>query len=124
MVRAFYNEELVRIEGEPYRLVIDFAAIDAAEALLGQSYDTVIAEITSKSPEPRASVVGKVVWGMLRRHHPEVTIDQVATMMYGSDAAAIGAAMGNLIQRAFNTAEEPEAKGKNPRKPRGASKPS
>lgn len=122
MLQAFYNEEAVAVGGDTYRLVIDFAAIDAVESLLGRSFGDVVNEVLK--PNAPVSLIGKVVWGLLRRHHPELTIDQVASLLFGEPGVAVGAAVGKLIEAAFNLAPatEEKEKGKNPRKPRGASK--
>ena len=121
MLQAFYNEEAVTVGGDTYRLVINFRAIDATESLLGRSYNTILGEITS--PDAPLSLVGKVLWGMLREHHPDVSLDQTASLLFGETGIKVGMAVSKLLNAAFSEAEDkPEAKGKNPRKPRGASK--
>lgn len=118
MPKPFYNEQTVEIDGEVIRLVINFRAIDATEQLLGLGYD----EILSEMQKPKASVglTGKVLWGLLREHHPEMSFDQILTLQAGKNGVVTALAIGKLFEAAFPE----EEKGKNPPKPRGASKPS
>lgn len=122
MLKPFYHEQAVTIDGETLRLVINFAAIDATEHLLGKPFPAVL-EAFSQPVQP-LGVLGKVVWGLLREHHPEVSLDQAASLLFGENGLRVGAAVSLLLNAAFPAAEEGKAKAKNPRKPRGASKPS
>ncbi|KQM88658.1 hypothetical protein ASE67_02645 [Sphingomonas sp. Leaf23] len=126
MLAAFYHEEQLTVGDETLRLVINFAALDAVESLTGRAFDRILADFTKKDAEPQLSLQGKVVWGLLRQHHPEITLDQVAALLFGPTGARIGAAIAKLMAAAFPAAEpaDPKAKGANPRKPRGASNPS
>lgn len=122
-LKAFYNEEAVQVDGETYRLVINFRAIDATESLLGGvPFNDVLEELSSG--KQRLGVIGKVLWGMLREHHPDVTLDQAASLMFGETGVAAGMAVHKLLEAAFPVAEPGKPKGKNPPKRRGASKPS
>ena len=124
MPKPFYAEQAVVIDGETLRLAINFRAIDATEQLmkpLGFSgYDEILEEI--QKPSCPVGVTGRVVWGLLREHHPELSLDETASLLFGANALKVGIALNELLQAAFPTAEI--AKGENPPKPRGASKPS
>jgi hypothetical protein len=125
MLRPFYNEEQVNIgtteEPEILTLVFNFRAIDAIETLTGEQMDAVAREVLSG--EPRLSVTGKVLWGLLREQHSDATLDQAAGLMFDKERSVpVGLAMGQLLLRAFNI--ETKAKDENPPKRRGASKPS
>ena len=126
MLAAFYHEEQLTVGDETLRLVINFAALDAVESLTGRAFDRILADFTKPDAEPQLSLQGKVVWGLLRQHHPEITLDQVAALLFGPTGARIGAAIAKLMAAAFPAAEpaDPKAKGANPRRPRGASNPS
>lgn len=118
MPKPFYNEQLVEIEGEKFRLVLNFKAIDATEQLSGRDYDDILAELQSK--DCRTGTMGRAVWGLLREHHPEVTIDETLSLMAGeANGKKIGIALGLLLDAAFPTAEK--AKDENPPGPRGQS---
>ena len=121
-LKPFYNEQAVTVDGEAYRLVINFRTIDAIETLLGEPFDTVIHELGQE--RQHLGLVGKVLWGLLREHHPEITLDQTASLMFGDTGVAVGMAVRRLLEAAFPTGEPQKEKGKNPPKPRGASKPS
>lgn len=120
MPKPFYNEQSVVIDGETIRLVIDFRAIDATEQLLEMGYDLILEEI-QKSGSP-LGFQAKVLWGLLREHHPEMTFDEIMPMLLGENAVTVGLALTALFEAAFPVAEK--ERGQNPPKPRGASKPS
>ena len=120
-MRPFYDEELIEVDGEKLTLAIDFRAIDVIEGTVGEPMPSVLAQLFS-TPAP-LSRSGKVLWALLLRHHDEVTVEEAAGLMFTEHANRVGLAMGGLLQRAFNLAD-PKAKGKNPPKRPGASKPS
>ena len=120
----FYHEVAVPLEDETFRLVLDFAALDAIESETGRPFDGILREFTSPGAEPATSLQAKVVWGLLRRHHPDIALDQVLTLIYSTASSAIGIGMGKLFETAFPRAEpaKKKAKAANPPKPRGASR--
>lgn len=114
MPKPFYHEQSIEIDGETIILAIDFRAIDATEELIGLDYDEVLEKI--QKPKPKTGLMGKVVWGLLRKHHPAMSWDEILTMLAGSNGAITGMAIGKLFEAAFPE----EEKGKNPLEPRGA----
>jgi hypothetical protein len=120
MVQPFYNEEAVTADGETYRLVINFRTIDATESVLGRSYDSVLREMLIGKPS--VGLQARVVWGLLREHHSDITLEQADALARGKSGKLFGFAIGNLFQAAFPFAGEPKEKGPNPPKRRGASK--
>lgn len=122
-MRPFHNEAQVPLrDGTSLRLVLNFRAIDAIEGVVGKPMPAILPDLITGAAS--YSVVAKFVWGLLLEHHPELTMDQVAGLMFGEDGEAVGVVIGDLIRRAFNIGEEPKEKGANPPKRRGASKPS
>lgn len=119
-LKPFHHEQSVVIDGEALTLTINFRAIDATEQLLGRGYDEIIDEI--QQPSAPVGLTGKVLWGLLREHHPDLSLDQILTLQFGDNGVTMGLAIQQLLTAAFPTAEK--EKGKNPPKPRGASKPS
>jgi hypothetical protein len=117
-MRSFYHEGQVEVEGETLHLVCNFRAIDVIESLTGEKMTDILGQMI----DPPHSLVGKVLWGLLREKHEGVTLDQAAGVGFGPDGAKVGLVMGDVLRRAFNIGEE--AKDKNPPKRRGASKPS
>ena len=117
MLKPFYNEETVEIEGEVFQLVLNFRSIDATESVALKSWAEILDEITGDSP--RQGTIGRVLWGLLRENHPEITLDQTATLMFGETGVRVGLAVKRLLDAAFNGAEE-KTKGENPLEPRGA----
>jgi hypothetical protein len=125
-IQAFRHEEVVKIGDDALRLVLNFRALDAIESETQRPFDTILSQLTARGAVPPTSLVSRVVWGLLREHHADIDIDQATGLTNGADASAIGVAMGKLFETAFPRAAAPDPKAKpaNPRKPRGASKPS
>lgn len=123
MLQAYYHEESVTVGGETYRLVLNFKTIDATESVLGgRSYDSILGEILSGSPS--IGLQARVVWGLLREHHPEIPLELASSLARGEAGETVGIALAKLIQAAFPTAQGTKEKGKNPPKRRGVSTPS
>lgn len=119
-MQPFYNEAQAPLsDGTVLRLVVNFRSIDAFEGLVGKSMETMLPEIASG--RAGYGIVGKFVWSLLLEHHPELTMDQIAGLMFGEDGDAVGVVVGHLIQRAFNLGEVQE-KAANPPKRRGQSR--
>lgn len=116
MPKPFYAEQLVEIDGEKIKLAINFKAIDATEQLSGRDYDSILSEL--QSSDCRTGTMGRAVWGLLREHHPEFTLDETLSLLSGQvNGVKIGIALRLLLEAAFPTAE---AKDENPPEPRGA----
>lgn len=119
MPKPFYHEQLVEVDGEKLLLAINFKAITATERFLdGRGYDKILEEL--QSDDCPVETTGAVIWGLLREHHPTVSIDETASLLFGPNAVVVGMALSQLLQAAFPVAEK--GKDKNPRKPRGASR--
>lgn len=119
MPQAFYHERVIDHDGEKLRLVINFKGIDATEQLFGgRGYDSILDEL--QEDDCPIGTTGRVVWGLLREHHPEVTIDEAASLLFGETGVKIGLALSELLPAAFPATEK--AKGANPPKPRGRSR--
>jgi hypothetical protein len=116
-MRSFYHEGQVEVEGETLHLVCNFRAIDVIESVTEQKMTDILPQLV----DPPHSLIGKVLWGLLREKHEGVTLDQAAGVGFGPSGAAVGLVMGDVLRRAFNIGEE-KAEGKNPPKPRGRSK--
>lgn len=72
---------------------------------------------------PPLSLVATVLWGLLREHHPDMTLDEVTGLMFTSKHAnRLPLGMQTLLSRHFDFTEPKKAKAKNPPKPRGQSK--
>lgn len=109
-MRSFFAEGLFETdEGERLSLVCDFYSIDVVEQITGLNWDMDI--IPQLASPPRALAV-KVLYGLLRKRHPEITLDEAAGVSYDKNSIALWAVMGDVIRRATNIApaetEEPE----------------
>lgn len=116
----FYHEGFVEVDGEKLHLVCDFYAIDCIESVVGEN----MSDLVRKTTEWPDSVAVKVLWGMLRRKHEGITLDQAAGVGLGSNGREVGLVMFDVLFRAFPPAKEDEDKPVGPPERRGASKPS
>jgi hypothetical protein len=124
---SFYDEEIVQVGDVTLRLAIDFSIIRIIEATAISDRVTPMPEVVAMlfADPPALSILGVVFYALLRRHHDDISMDQAAGVMFGEHAQRVGMAMYQLIVRSMNlTDTSKKAKDKNPRKPRGASKPS
>lgn len=120
-MRPFYADGSIENEdGDKLTLVCDFYTIEIVEEITGQNWDDIIPQLINP---PRALAV-KVLYGLLRKRHEGITLDEAAGLSYDKNAIAIWAVMGDVIRRACNFADGEEAKEENPPKRRGRSKPS
>ena len=114
-MKPFYHEAQVEAEGEKLTLVCDFYAIDAIESITGEDWDDLLPRLTSRS------VGTKVLWGLLRRKHEGITLDEAASIAFGKDQQLVGLAMGDVIRRACNL-ELPEGEESSKKKRSGRSR--
>jgi hypothetical protein len=114
-MRSFYHEGQVEVDGETLHLVCNFRAIDVIESVTGEK----MTEILPQLIDPPHSLVGKVLWGLLREKHEGVTLDEAAGVGFGPDGEKVGVVMGDVLRRSFNLGE---VKDENPPTRRGRSK--
>lgn len=118
-MRPFFAEGLIETEdGEKLTLVCDFYALDVIEQVTGQSWDDILPQLANA---PRALAV-KVLYGLLRKRHQGITLDEAAGVAFDKNQAAIGAVMGDVIRRACNIGGDEEEAGPAKKKPSGRSK--
>lgn len=120
MLQPFHNEEAVRVGEDTYRLVLNFRAIDATETQLGgRSYESILNELLVGRPS--VGLQARVVWGLLREHHPHISLEEADALARGPSSGDIGVALGKLLHAAFPIIQEPKAKDANPQVRRGRS---
>jgi hypothetical protein len=105
-MKSFYHEGQVEADGETLTLVCDFGAITAIESVTGQDWDDIVPQLA----KPSRTLSVQVLWGLLRRKHEGVTLDQAAGAAFGNDQAKVGQCMFEVIARACNLTDEEEAK--------------
>jgi hypothetical protein len=121
-LKPFYHEASIALsEDFMLKMVVDIGVVDRIERLFESNMDDIILEMLSS-----VTVMTKVLWGVTRPNHEELTLGQVAGILRPSDpekkalAEAVVMALGDLIRRAFLVqAVEPEPK-KAPRKRKAA----
>lgn len=118
-MRPFYAEGQIETEdGDKLTLVCDFYTIDVVESITGQNWDEIIPQLVNP---PRALAV-QVLYGLLRKRHEGITLDDAAGVSYDKNSIAIWAVMGDVIRRACNFAESEETAEDAKKKPSGRSK--
>jgi hypothetical protein len=115
-LKPFYNEAQVAVGDDlTLRLVIDFGVVDRLEGLLGIPLDDAIDKINSS-----AAMMGKFLWAMTRPHHGDLSLDQIAGLLFNKEhGPAIVVTLGNLVRSTFNIGEPEGKDDKNPRKRSG-----
>lgn len=114
-MKSFYHEGQVEVDGETLHLVCNFRALDVIESVTGEKMSGILPQLV----DPPHSLVGKVLWGLLREKHEDVTLDQAAGVAFGDGGEKVGLVMGDVLRRAFNIGAE---KKPNPPKRRGTSR--
>lgn len=125
MIPTFYHEEVVKVGDDTLRLSLDFLALDAIERETQRPFDGILQELTSGAETPANALSSRVVWGLLRTHHPDIDIGQATWLANSPSNVALGVAIAKLLESAWPRAEVPkpgQAKPAHPRKPRGALK--
>lgn len=100
MPKPFFNEEMVEVDGETLHLVLNFRAIDCIESLTGQTMNTIIGGAIGGDMPLSLSV--KVLWGLLREKHEDLSLDDASGYAFGDDSGKIGMAVSELLSRGFN----------------------
>lgn len=107
---AFRATEAVKCGDEEYTLAIDIEIIDALEDEFDLGFDKLISKVVSGG---RIGQISRLLRGLLSRHHPDITLDDVGglAMEY---AGAFGDAISRLITKASPQEDGSEAKDENP----------
>lgn len=120
-LKPFYFEaEVEAAEGFVLRMSVNFGVINRLEALLDKGMDELLGDLAGQ-----ASVMGKFLWAMTREHHSDLSLDQIAGIMFSKDyGPAVVATLGNLVRNAFNIGEpeEGEQSSRPPKRSVGASR--
>lgn len=113
MSNPFKGEAVATLaDGRALRLAFDFnALIEAEDALPGESMTEVLAAMARNPGErvrpPRLKVLRALLYGGLRRYHPDHTVADAGDML-GSDSAVLAPAVMAGMGAAFGG---PEASG-------------
>lgn len=106
-MKSFYHEGQVEADGESLTLVCDFGAIMAIEGVTGENWDDIVPQLAA----PSRTLSVQVLWGLLRRKHEGITLDQAAGVAFGKDQAAVGQCMFEVIARACNIVDDEKTGG-------------
>jgi hypothetical protein len=101
-MQSFYHEGQVEVDGETLTLVCDFGAIMAIESVTGENWDDIVPQLAA----PSRTLSVQVLWGLLRRKHEGITLDQAAGVAFGDEQAKVGQCMFEVIARACNIADD------------------
>lgn len=98
-MRAFFAEGQFETDGgERLTLVCDFQTIDVVESVTGENWDDILPQLI----KPPKSLAVKVLYGLLRKRHEGITLDEAAALFYDQNSIALWAVMGDVIARACN----------------------
>jgi len=100
------GEAGIEVEGQSYVLAFDVNAMCEVEYLLDQPTDRILRALTASPP---LHVVRALLWGGLRRHHPDLDLQAVGALMekMGGAGKALEA-IGEALVSAFPEAEDPD----------------
>lgn len=115
MANAVKGEASIEVEGQTYVLAFDINAMCEVEYILDRSTDRILRELAAV---PALNVVRALLWGGLRRHHPDVDLKGAGELIetLGGPGPALEG-IGQALVNAF-----PEARGDEPENPpKGAS---
>lgn len=112
-VKAFRATEAVELDGEEYTMFIDLSVIDGIEDDLDMGFLEIMAKIGSGL---RLAKLVRVYHALLVTKHPELHVDEVATLAFQHGAKLLGA-MERLSEKAWPE-QAAETKGGNPPKAR------
>lgn len=104
-MRPFFAEgQLQTRDGEKLALVCDFYTIDVVQSVTGENWDDLLPRIFTGD---RALFI-KVLYGLLRKKHESVTLDEAAGVSFDCDQTVLGATVADVIRRACNFGEAEE----------------
>jgi hypothetical protein len=106
-MKVFHHEGQVEVDGETLTLVCDFGAIMAIEGVTGENWDDIVPRLVA----PSRTLSVQVLWGLLRRKHDGVSLDQAAGVAFGTEQAKVGQCMFEVIARACNIADDEKTDG-------------
>ena len=110
MANRIFGEARVPLDdGRELTLRFDFAALCEAEEAADAGTETMMAELAKGGA--RLKTARAMLYGSLRYHHPELTLEDAGELLM-SDSQAISGAMGRAMQ------EMADRRAKNP--PKGA----
>ncbi|HVJ69928.1 MAG TPA: hypothetical protein VM531_00215 [Sphingomicrobium sp.] len=116
--RVFGEARLPLSDGRELTLRFDFNALCEAEEAAGKGTREMMAEMSGKNGSPRLKTARGMLYGALRHHHEDITVDDAGELLL-TDGEAISEAMGEAMA---NMAAQ-RAGGENPPQGTKAAKP-
>lgn len=105
-MRSFFAEASFETkDGERLHLVCDFYTIQVVEDITGRDWDEIVPELVGSGRTLKIMVL----YGLLRKRHPGITLDEATAITYDVDEGALGALMGAIIAKAQNPGADEEA---------------
>jgi hypothetical protein len=102
MANPHKGEISVDLEGQTYTLALTLNAMVDVEALFGLSFDEVISLAATKGS---ATHLRALVWAMLRKHHPTITLEQAGDLVTGANLGHLSRTIARVV-----TASSPDPK--------------
>jgi hypothetical protein len=110
------GEVSVTIDGKPYTLALTLNAMVEVEDMFGVPFSKVCEECENDSPKH----IRALVWAVLRKHHKELTVEDVGEMVDLGTLKALSSVLGRVVSSSGPDAKDLPKKGKseNPTKAR------
>lgn len=93
-------------DGREYELVLDNRVMIEAEDVLGGSWLDAVEQYkreTAMGLKPRLKTICAIVYGGLKRNHPDITQDEVIEMMFSEEPGIVAA-----VNQAMRGAQSPD----------------
>lgn len=96
-LKPFRHEASFVVGEVTLRLVVDFETIERVERAFNCGLDAVLGQIAAST-----AAATKFIWFAIREHNPELSMDQIAGVMFSPEhGQALMATLGDLVERAF-----------------------
>ena len=102
MANAQKGEIAVELDGQTYTLALTLNAMVDVETLLDLSFDEVISRAATKGS---ATHLRALIWAMLRKHHPTITLEAAGELVTGMNLGLLARMIGRVV-----TASGPDPK--------------
>lgn len=109
------GEVSVTLDGQQYTLALTLNAMVEIEDLFGIPF----MQVCEKAEEASPKHIRGLIWATLRKHHKELTVEQVGDLVDGGNLGALSAVLGRVVKVGSPDAKDlPKGKSENPTKAR------
>lgn len=95
-LKPFRHEASFAVGETSLRLVMDIQTISRLETMSHRSIEDLLERVGTST-----ALASQFVWAATREGNPDVTVDQIAGIMFSPDGGALMVTLGDLVKRAF-----------------------